>query len=344
MTTRRWLAVGVVAALVVAAAGYVIFIGTVPAYRNPVFRNDAPDPAVIRAPDGSFYAYTTQAYVGAQFANIPILRSPDLVTWELAGDAFPENPEWAVASPGDMWAPHIIAWDDGAYRLYFSAARKDNGDMAIGVATAHAPTGPFVDSGAPIVTGPSFSAIDPFVLRLEDGRHLLYWGSAGRPIMAQQLSPDGLSVVGEPVEVLPRSTGAYESLIEGAWLAEHDGAFYLFYSGDACCGEEAHYAVMVARADDPLGPYTRDPENPILAENEAFEAPGHNATIRGPDGNDWMLYHAMDRTEGTTFRFLFLDRIDWIDGWPVINDGHGPSRCSGDAPDDWLPRFAACIE
>jgi arabinan endo-1,5-alpha-L-arabinosidase len=99
---------------------------------------------------------------------------------------------------------------------------------------------------------------------------------------------------------------------------------------------------MVARSDDPLGPYTRDPDNPILAANAAFEAPGHNATIRGPDGTDWILYHGMQRGEGSTFRFLFLDRMDWVDGWPVINGGSGPSTCSGDAPGDWLPRPIAC--
>ncbi|MBA2372919.1 MAG: family 43 glycosylhydrolase [Chloroflexi bacterium] len=99
---------------------------------------------------------------------------------------------------------------------------------------------------------------------------------------------------------------------------------------------------MVARADDPLGPYTRGPDNPILAEIDQFTAPGHNATIEGPDGEDWILYHAMVRDEGSSSRFLFLHRIDWVDGWPVINDGNGPSGCSIDPPSDWLPRFPAC--
>ena len=335
-------AVLVAGGTVLAIVAYLATVGSTPAFRNPVFDNDAPDPSVIRSGDGTYYAYTTQAYHGAQFVNIPILRSTDLVSWELVGDAFPENPDWAVRSPGDMWAPHMAEWRDGTYRLYFSAARRDTGEMAIGVATAPSASGPFTDSGGPIVTGPSFTAIDPFVLLAADGRPYLYWGSAGRPIMAQELAGDGLSVVGEPTEVLPRSSGEYEGLIEGAWVTEHDGRYYLLYSGDACCGEEAHYAVMAARADDPLGPYSRDPSNPILAENERFEAPGHHATIVGPDGTHWMLYHAMVRDEGTAFRFLFLDRIDWVDGWPVINDGDGPSHCATDAPNDALPRPLGC--
>jgi arabinan endo-1,5-alpha-L-arabinosidase len=322
---------------------YVATIGSSPAYRNPVFDNDAPDPSVIRGPDGAYYAYVTQTYVGAQFVNVPILRSTDLVEWSLVGDAFPaENPEWARRSPGDMWAPHIVAWDDGTYRLYFSAGQRLVDEMAIGVARADGLQGPFTDSGGPIVTGEGFTAIDPFVVTAPDGIHYLLWGSDGSPIMAQQLSDDGLEVVGEPVELLTPSSADYEGLIEGAWITEHEDSYYLFYSGDACCGPRAHYAVMVARAAHPLGPYARNPANPILAANDAFDAPGHNATIRGPDGQDWMIYHAMVREEGSTFRFLFVDRIDWVAGWPVSNDGAGPTGCSTDAPGDILPRLPAC--
>ena len=339
---------GVVAAIMVVAVlivAYLVTIGSSPAYRNPVFANDAPDPSVIRGPDGAYYAYVTQTYVDAQFANIPILRSADLVEWSFVGDAFPkENPEWARRSPGDMWAPHIVEWGDGTYRLYFSAGRRLVAEMAIGVASADALEGPFTDSGGPIVTGEGFTAIDPFVVATPDGVRYLVWGSDSSPILAQELSDDGLAVVGAPVELLTPSSAEYEGLIEGAWITEHDGRYYLFYSGDACCGPEAHYAVMVARADHPLGPYARNPANPILAGNDQFDAPGHNATISGSDGQDWIVYHAMVRDEGSTFRFLFIDRVDWIDGWPVINGGAGPTSCSTDAPGDILPRLPACPE
>jgi arabinan endo-1,5-alpha-L-arabinosidase len=149
----------------------------------------------------------------------------------------------------------------------------------------------------------------------------------------QELSSDGLRLIGEPTVVLQPSGTGYEALVEGAWITAHEGRYYLWYSGDACCGAEAHYAVMVARSDSPLGPFDRDPDNPILEANETFDAPGHLSTIRGPDGNDWMIYHAMVRPE-TSFRSLFLDRIDWVDDWPVVNDGHGPSQCSANAPHD----------
>src|SRR5207253_857143 len=52
-------------------------------YRNPVDAHDAPDPSVIRAADGFFYAYTTQSIYPSGVLNLPILRSPDLVHWQL---------------------------------------------------------------------------------------------------------------------------------------------------------------------------------------------------------------------------------------------------------------------
>jgi arabinan endo-1,5-alpha-L-arabinosidase len=305
-----------------------------PAYENPVVANDAPDPHVLRASDGFFYAYTTQSYHDARFLNTPILRSANLVDWDLVGDAFPERPDWTVpgSDNGDMWAPHAARFGD-AYHLYFSARSLRPGNMAIGVATSDDPTGPFRDPiGEPLVTGDrGFDAIDPFVMEA-DGTHYLYWGSDGDPIHVQELSSDGLSLVGEPTDLLFPSGREYEGLVEGAWVLRRGPFFYLMYSGDACCGMEAHYAVLVARSVSPTGPFERAPGNPILAANGRFNAPGHNATIRDDAGRDWIVYHAMIRGDFTNYRYLFIDAIDWVDGWPVVNGGTGPSAGADEAP------------
>jgi arabinan endo-1,5-alpha-L-arabinosidase len=91
--------------------------------------------------------------------------------------------------------------------------------------------------------------------------------------------------------------------------------------------------VMAARSTSALGPFVRDAQNPILAANSRFTAPGHNATIRDDAGRDWIVYHAMIRGDFTNFRYLFIDPIDWVDGWPVINDGRGPSAESDVRPE-----------
>jgi arabinan endo-1,5-alpha-L-arabinosidase len=300
-----------------------------PTYKNPVFEQDAPDPSLVRAADGNFYAYTSQSMYEEKLVHAPILRSPDLVRWELVGDAMPRYPEWAI---NDLWAPHIVL-HDGTYYLYFSARQYGTGRMAIGVATATSPTGPFKEKGAPIVTGQRFYAIDPMAFAAPNGRRYLYWGSDGSPIYGQELARDGLSVVGPRHELLrPSDRVEYERLIEGAWMLRHGRFYYLMYSGDDCCSDDARYAVGVARGPSPLGPFTKFRGNPILAANSTAWAPGHNATIRDGAGQDWIVYHARVRGDPTDLRYLFIDRISWKDGWPQVNDGKGPSSTPQPAP------------
>src|ERR671932_2948165 len=117
-----------------------------PVYRNPVLDRDFPDPSVLHAPDGYYYAYATQYLCGERAENIPGARSKDLIHWEVLPDTLPVKPSWASRTQ-DFWAPHVVA-DGGQYYLYFSAALDGGEGMAIGVATATSPRGPFVDRGA----------------------------------------------------------------------------------------------------------------------------------------------------------------------------------------------------
>ena len=68
-------------------------------YLNPVLDQDFPDPAVLKADDGFYYAYGTQTLRGGKWINIQVTRSADLVHWEHVGDALPDKPEWAKTFP-----------------------------------------------------------------------------------------------------------------------------------------------------------------------------------------------------------------------------------------------------
>jgi beta-xylosidase len=132
-------------------------------YANPISRDVADtfaDPAVIRAKDGYWYAYgTTDPLREGEGARhiIPTARSADLVNWIYVGDAFTEDtlPAWADAAAGAaLWAPDI-RYLDGTYYLYYvvtqTTVTAGPNDNAIGVATAPTPTGPWTDSGDPVV-------------------------------------------------------------------------------------------------------------------------------------------------------------------------------------------------
>lgn len=311
--------------------------GEAPAsYPNPVLDADFPDPAVIRAPDGHYYAYATQSERDGKTVNVQVARSRDLKKWDYLGDALPVKPEWASKTQ-NFWAPDIFH-ADGRYFLYYSAqpdeslTDKSKG-LCLAVATASAPQGPFRDMGKPLLCGDSFVNIDP--MAYDDpatGKRLLYWGSGFQPIKVQELAPDRMSFASgsRPINLVPAVKSddprEYQKLVEGAWIVLRGGYYYMFFSGDNCCGPKAHYAVMVARSRSATGPFELKPDKVILEAAGNWHAPGHNSIITDEHGRDWILYHAVDtrrpRQKPTddinTRRVMLIDRIEWKDGWPVV--------------------------
>ena len=85
----------------------------------------------------------------------PILHSTDLQHWEPRGFIFPHGQEPAWAAKGrntaDFWAPEMARVGD-EYWIVFTARQATNA-LAIGLARAPSPLGPWIDNGAPLVTG-----------------------------------------------------------------------------------------------------------------------------------------------------------------------------------------------
>jgi arabinan endo-1,5-alpha-L-arabinosidase len=318
-------------------------------YANPVLDADFPDPTVIRAPDGFYYGYATQTERDGKWVNIQVARSADLVHWDDLGDALPTKPGWASTTQ-DFWAPDVVR-DGARYIMYYSAkpdASTERHSLCLAIATASSPAGPFVDIGHPLQCGETFVNIDP--MAFDDpatGRRLLYWGSGFKPIKVQELGPDRLSFApgSAPTELVwPNPVkDAFPVLVEGSWVVRRGEHYYLFYSGDNCCGAKANYAVMVARSNSATGPFetleqaTGKPHSIILEKRGKWFAPGHNSIVTDAAGIDWIAYHAVDvakpRVKPTddinTRRVMLIDRIDWSSGWPVID---GPSLDPRAAP------------
>lgn len=130
----------------------------------------------------------------------------------------------------------------------------------------------------------------------------------------------------------PDNSIAYQNLVEGAWVEYRNGDYFLFFSGNNCCGANAHYAVMVARSSSITGPYQKM-EGTVLSLNSKWDAPGHNSVVRDKSEVDWMYYHAYHSGQNVNGpRVLMMDKITWgSDGWPSVNDGH-PSTGPVDGP------------
>src|ERR1051325_2382656 len=124
-------------------------VPTLPAghYVNPILDEDFPDPAIIKAGDGYYYAYATQTLREGAWINIQVARSRDLIHWDHLGDALPKKPSWASTTQ-DFWAPSVI-FDGSTYFMYYSATpdvcHEPTRGHCLAVATATSPAGPFVD-------------------------------------------------------------------------------------------------------------------------------------------------------------------------------------------------------
>jgi xylan 1,4-beta-xylosidase len=298
-------------------------------YTNPVAAGDFPDPSVIRV-GADYWAAATSSEWAPEF---PILHSRDLVNWEIVGAVFERRPSWSI---GSYWAPEISQYR-GRFYIYY-AARKKSGSLCVAVATARVPQGPYTDHG-PLVCQ-EVGSIDGFPVTDERGRRYLLWKEDGNsvskptPIWAQALSADGTRLTGERREILrndqpweKHASLPYGDLIEGPAIVRRNGWFYMFYSGNFCCARECNYMVGVARSRKLLGPWEKNPANPILAGNENWKCPGHGTVVTDTRGRDWLMYHAMHPKDFVYVgRQALLDEVKWgSNGWPTINDGKGPS-------------------
>ncbi|GHJ16941.1 family 43 glycosylhydrolase [Micromonospora sp. AKA38] len=330
-------------------------------YRNPVsagFADTFADPVVVRGDDGVWYAFGTSDPLRegeGRAHRVPIARSTDLVDWSYVGDAFSADQRPAYAAPGSaFWAPDVRRIG-GRWVMYLTVTdttvSDDTFDTAVGVATAPSPAGPWTFVDTPVVAprpgagGGYLWTIDPSQLTGADGRSYLYHGSYYGGISVTELTPDGLHAVGTSTAV------AVDNKFEGAYALRRDGWYYLFASTANCCaGPATGYSVQVGRARDPRGPFvdregqrldvSRAGGTPVLTQNgNRWIGTGHNAVLTDLSGQDWIAYHAIDRADpyldepfGVNERPMLLDRLDWIDGWPTVNAGAGPSDGARPAP------------
>jgi len=299
-------------------------------FKNPVYAHNFPDPFVLKV-GNTYYAYATNS----DGVNIPTLRSRDLVHWKAGSDAFPAPPRWVSA---DIWAPDVFRGANGTYVLYYAARTIASGHECLGRAVASSPAGPFIDrSSKPVVCQASLGGdIDPAVFRDTSGQVFLLWKNDGNccgvPVYlySQQLSPDGFTLQGKPVKLLTTDQSWEGVLIEAPFMWEQSGKYYLFFSANNYASFS--YAVGYATCTGPQGPCTAASENPILSSKCRAAGPGGETIIADSAGQAWMLYHAWRASavdDPTVGRELWLDRLDWTNGKPVV---HGPTCTAQPAP------------
>lgn len=289
-------------------------------YHNPIiFNNSLPDPTIIKSKD-YFYLYATE-----DTRNLPIWRSHNLVDWEYVGTAFSENTRPFFLGNGHLWAPDIN-YINSKYVLYYSLSRRKEYERnGIGVATSDSPEGPFIDKGK-LFTSEEIgvkNSIDPFYFE-DNGKKYLFWGSF-RGIFGIQLTKNGLSLKRKAVKKQIAGT-----FMEATAIEKRNGYYYLFGSAGSCCnGANSKYHITVGRSKSLFGPYLTKDGKPLMENyydtlilgNERVAGPGHQSRLVTDDnGQDWIIYHGYLKDNPKKGRAIFMDRVEWVDGWPYVKN------------------------
>lgn len=306
-------------------------------YTNPVFDQNTPDPSVVQAPDGAFYAYGTGG---------TCRKSYDLVHWEDMGIAL-QRPTWNDSVRTDkegkvhpmrfsLWALDVSRVGKKYLVHYASAYWGNETRTGLGVAEGTSPT-EFTDCGKMFCSTEIGvqNSIDPCYVK-DKGKKYLIWGSFRRLYMGR-LTKDG-----KRIKNPSHLTQVAGTAFEGAMVYKRKGYYYLFASVGTCCeGAKSTYHTVVGRSKKLAGPYVdrqggRMLDNhyeTVIKGNDRWKGPGHNSEIiTDKEGDTWLLYHAYDALDPEKGRVMLLDKLLWDEeGWPYV-EGGTPSTTPQDAP------------
>lgn len=308
---------------------------------------NAHDPTIVRGDDGLWYMFSTDAAADVeQFpAGAHVRTSPDLVEWTFRGTALDGVPQAAAAWSGatGLWAPEVVRWPTGdgeqRWHMYYSASTFGSRTSAIGLAVAPDPAGPWTDHGIVIATEhdrDEHNAIDAAIAFDRDGEPWMIYGSFFGGIHALELSLEtGMPRESRPATLVARRPRSVDGAIEGAYVVERDGRYFLFVSYDSLVDT---YSVRVGVADHITGPYRdqqgRDMTSPADADavmvgtkvlggmrlpgGVGLIAPGHNSIFH--DGDATFMVHHVRLADAPTQHEAQVRRVHWTaSGWPVVS-------------------------
>ncbi len=223
--------------------------------QNPIIQTKyTADPAPLVYHDTVFLytGHDEDDAFGFKMYNWLLYTSVDMVNWTdhgiIAGVSEPHK-TFAWADGHSAWAAQCIARKG---RFYFYCPTIYKGKMAIGVAIATSPYGPFKDAlGKPLIYRANPGDYDPTVFIDEDGQAYIYWGGNG-PCFYAKLNEDMISLSGDIQVASIDFTGTppEASFTEGPWIWRKKNHYYLAYAS-RCCPEGIGYAM----SDSPTGPW-----------------------------------------------------------------------------------------
>ncbi|ASB49979.1 glycoside hydrolase family 43 protein [Alkalitalea saponilacus] len=297
-----------------------------PMATNPIIFADVPDIAIVRVGDAYYMSSTTMH----MSPGLPIMRSYDLVNWELVSYAYDiliDNEMMRLENGQESygfgsWASSM-RFHDGVY--YVSTFAATSGKTHIYTTTD-------IENGEWQEISFEPDLHDHTLFFDDDGR--IYMIYACGELRLVELKPDlsGIIPGSEIVVIEDASSIAGEHIglcAEGSQLLKHEGMYYLF---NIVWPVNDMRTVLVHRADNIAGPY----EGRVILKDRGI---AQGSLIDTPEG-DWYAY--MFRDHGAVGRIPYLMPVDWVDGWPVLGiDGKVPDTLDIPAGDGGISGIVA---
>ena len=300
-------------------------------YHNPIIPGFYPDPSICKKGD-DYYLVTSSFEF---FPGVPIFHSRDLVNWKQIGHCLTRKSQLdldGIAASKGIYAP-TIRYHDGMFYMVTTNTTK-LGNFYV---TATDPAGEWSE---PIKV--EQGGIDPslfwddddtcyFISNARERSDLGFFeGAPAQPFTSDEV-PSGFLMgpintkTGEFLaEPRPVWGGTGGQAPEAPHIYKKDGWYYQMIAEG---GTELGHMITIARSRELFGPYEACPNNPILThknlKRRLIQATGHGDLIEDNYGNWWVVFLGFRQT-AQYFHHLgretFLAPVEWVDGWPVIND------------------------
>ena len=273
--------------------------------RNPVVRADVPDIAMIRVGD-TYYMSSTTMHMSP---GLPIMKSKDLVNWELvsyAYDTLGENDALTLQNGKN-------AYGAGSWA---SSLRYHNGTFYVStfsntVGKTHIYTTKNIEKGPWKEVSFTPSLHDHSLFFDDDGRVYMVYG--GGDIRLVELNSDlsGIKPGGLNQVIIPNASlvaGPNVGLnAEGSQMLKVNGKYFL---SNITWPRGGMRTQILHRADTLTGPY----QGRVVLQDAGV---AQGSFIDTPQG-DWYAYLFQDH--GAVGRVPFMVPVKWQDGWPVLGD------------------------
>lgn len=293
--------------------------------RNPVLTGFHADPEILYSEQtGRYYIYsTTDGVPGWGGAHFTVFESSDTRNWTEAGSVLDLKAGDAAWADGNAWAPCIIEKKiKGRYKyfFYYSGNSKDGKGKQIGVATGDTPTGPFKDSGKPMITDSPVGHgqqidVDVFTDPVS-GKSYLYWGNGY--MAGAELDKDMMSIKKKTLTVMTPQGGTLQDYAyrEAPYVFYRNGIYYFMWSVDDTGSPNYHVAYGTSRS--PLGPIEVAAQPVVLSQKpeQGIYGTAHNSVICLPRSDEWLIvYHRINRNylndSPGTHREVCIDRLEF---------------------------------